>query len=120
MKKRSKMEERFSNVAMDFELNRQENVRHFASFLFSIGATLMEPKLIPGCRPRNAWTTSTSSRVIFHSNAFARTNIQGLSFQGEASEHYQLLAKSSNSGLLNDDNSILVYTDSLHGTWVNR
>mmetsp|Transcript_13103 Transcript_13103/g.30154 ORF Transcript_13103/g.30154 Transcript_13103/m.30154 type:complete len:379 (+) Transcript_13103:1529-2665(+) len=46
--------------------------------------------------------------------------MQGFSFQGEASEHYQLLAKSSNSGLLNDDNSILVYTDSLHGTWVNR
>mmetsp|Transcript_11154 Transcript_11154/g.25332 ORF Transcript_11154/g.25332 Transcript_11154/m.25332 type:complete len:820 (+) Transcript_11154:127-2586(+) len=74
MKKRSKMEERFSNVAMDFELNRQEHD--------------VDPEM-PGPR-------------------------------GEASEHYQLLAKSSNSGLLNDDNSILVYTDSLHGTWVNR
>ena len=93
----------------------------FACFLVFVGATLIEPKKIPiGCRPRNSWTSSTSSLVIFHFNAFVKANMQGFFFQGEGTEHYQLLAKSTNSRHLNDDNSILVYTDSLHGTWVNR
>jgi class 3 adenylate cyclase len=40
--------------------------------------------------------------------------------QGEATEHFGLLAESENSHLLNDENSIVVHTESLHGIWVNR
>jgi atrial natriuretic peptide receptor A len=40
--------------------------------------------------------------------------------QGEPTKHYALLAKSEGSDLLNEKNSILIETESLHGIWQNR
>lgn len=40
--------------------------------------------------------------------------------KGEPTKHFAALAKSENSHLLNDSNSILVETESLHGIWQNR
>jgi len=40
--------------------------------------------------------------------------------QGEPTEHYPLLAESEKGKLLDDTNSIVIETESLHGVWENR
>ena len=74
MKKRSKINERFANANMDFELTRREE--DVAKIEFG---------------PR-----------------------------GTPTKNYGMLAKSENSHLLDDTNSIVVETESLHGIWENR
>mmetsp|Transcript_19823 Transcript_19823/g.42534 ORF Transcript_19823/g.42534 Transcript_19823/m.42534 type:complete len:826 (+) Transcript_19823:97-2574(+) len=74
LKERSNMHERFTNVGMDFHLNRREED--------------IDPDL-PGPR-------------------------------GEPTRQYAYLASSENSHLLDDSNSIVIETESLHGIWENR
>ncbi|KAL7547557.1 hypothetical protein ACHAWF_010850 [Thalassiosira exigua] len=40
--------------------------------------------------------------------------------KGDATRHYQLLVESERADLLDDSNSIVVETESLHGVWLNR
>ena len=74
MKKRSNIYERFSNVGMDFKLNRLEE------------------------------------------------DVEKLQFgpKGAPTKNFGELAQSPNSHLLDDTNSIIIETESLHGIWQNR